>query len=62
MNFEGYYTLVALAEFFKFRSSTSLPAYSTDLRGMLPRRTFSGKFKEINIHVFYAAEMIIALS
>ena len=54
--------MVALTEFLKFRSSTSLPAYSTDLPRMLRRRTFSGNFKEINIHVFYAAEMIIALS
>ena len=54
--------MVALAELLKLRSSTSLPAYSTDLRGLLPRRTFSGKFKEINIHVFYSTEMITALS
>ena len=54
--------MVTLAEFLKFRSSTSLPAYSTDLRRMLRRRTFSGKFKEINIHVFYSTEMITALS
>jgi len=53
--------MVALAEFLKF-VPLPLPAYSTDLRRMLRRRTFSGKFKEINIHVFHSTEMITARS
>ena len=60
--------MVALAEIYlqilevPFLLTTSLPAFSTDLRSMLPRRTFSGKLKDINKHVFYSTEMITALS